>query len=92
MIIIFYALFCIATFLSFICYIYMVNDRVKYENLEVNYKSSKLSVLLMTLLILLLSIIPIINIFLFLGGITSISGLDNLTREELKEKFKLKEC
>ena len=89
---IFYTMFCMVTFLSCICYVYMVEDRIRYENIKVKYKSSKSTNLLAILIVLMLSIMPIINILLFFGTIESIYKLNELTIDELKEKFKLKEC
>ena len=91
MLLTFYMLFCVATFLSFLCCVYMVFDRINQEGLRFKNKSSKITGYLNVLLVIVFSMIPIINIILFSWCINYMSKSNELTLDELKEKFKLEE-
>ena len=84
-------LFCVATFLSFLCCVYMVLDRINQEGLRFKNKSSKITGYLNVLLAIIFSMIPIINMILFSWCINYMSKLNKLTLDELKEEFKLEE-
>ena len=86
-----YMLFCVATFLSFLCCVYMVLDRINQEGLRFKNKSNKITGYLNALLAIIFSMVPIINIILFSWCINYMSKLNELTLDELKEEFKLEE-